>query len=204
MRARRATAALAVVLTAAPAAAAVIDIGPDGRITTVDGPAVQLSADPTAAQPIRTEARAPVRGRGVSPAPVHEAIGTAARSEGLGRELVDAVAWQESRYRPDAVSPKGARGVMQLMPDTARMLGVREGDVTANVAGGAAYLRLLMGRYHGDLVKALAAYNAGPAAVDRHGGVPPFRQTRAYVDAVLERLAESVAPLPETRTRPDP
>ena len=79
---------------------------------------------------------------------------------------------------------------MQLMPGTASRMGVDAAKATDNVNGGARYMRLLLARYDGDIVKSLAAYNAGPAAVDRYGGVPPFAETRAFVDLVLQRLAE--------------
>ncbi len=99
--------------------------------------------------------------------------------------LVKAVIAAESHFNPQAVSPKGAQGLMQLMPATARDLGVRDPlEARDNVRGGARYLRRLMDRY-GDLSRALAAYNAGPTAVDRYGGVPPYPETRQYVDRVL-------------------
>ena len=101
------------------------------------------------------------------------------------------MAWQESRYRPGVVSRAGAVGEMQLMPGTARALGVDPYDSGQNYRGGAAYLGGLMRRYDGDLVRALAAYNAGPGAVDRYRGVPPYRETQAYVSAVLDRLSSS-------------
>ncbi|HWM61070.1 MAG TPA: lytic transglycosylase domain-containing protein, partial [Rhizomicrobium sp.] len=88
-------------------------------------------------------------------------------------------------------SPKGARGVMQLMPGTARGLGVNAGDLSANVDDGAAYLAQMLDRFDGDIIKSLAAYNAGPEAVTRYGGVPPYPETQAYVSAVLGRLADS-------------
>lgn len=103
--------------------------------------------------------------------------------------LIEAVAWTESRFNVAAVSPKGARGVMQLMPGTARGLGVDPRDPAQNVYGGAAYLRSLLDAFDGDIVLTLAAYNAGPGAVRRHGGPPPYAETQAYVAQVLNRLA---------------
>ncbi|MBE7219261.1 MAG: lytic transglycosylase domain-containing protein [Caulobacteraceae bacterium] len=113
----------------------------------------------------------------------------AADAAALSPELVEAVAWQESRGRHGLVSRRGALGEMQLMPGTARALGVDARDAGQNYRGGAAYLAQLMRRYDGDLTRALAAYNAGPGAVDRHGGAPPYKETQAYVAAVLDRLS---------------
>ena len=96
-----------------------------------------------------------------------------------------------------AVSPKGARGVMQLMPETAESLGVNADDLGDNIEGGTAYLSQLLQRYDGDLMRALAAYNAGPAAVERHGGIPPYSETQDFVAAVLDRLATMTPPHPE-------
>ncbi len=98
----------------------------------------------------------------------------------------------ESGFKPDALSPKGAIGLMQLMPETARTLGVDPHDPSQNARGGAQYLRDLLSRYENDpnqVLLALAAYNAGPAAVERYHGVPPYAETRAYVAAILDRLA---------------
>jgi soluble lytic murein transglycosylase-like protein len=111
-----------------------------------------------------------------------------ARRHGLDPALVLAVASVESGFRPKAVSPKGAQGLMQLMPATATSLGVTDVfDPETNLEGGSRYLAELIALYDGDLTKALAAYNAGPGAVKRHGGVPPYQETRAYVKKVLER-----------------
>jgi len=112
----------------------------------------------------------------------------AAQRHGLDPALVLAVVSVESAFHPGAVSPKGARGLMQLMPPTAASLGVADPfDPVANLDGGARHLSALLVRYGGDLTKALAAYNAGERAVDRHGGVPPYSETRAYVSKVLRR-----------------
>ena len=95
----------------------------------------------------------------------------------------------ESRFDARAVSHAGAVGLMQLMPDTARELKVDPADPAQNARGGAAYLRGLLEMFDNDVELALAAYNAGPGAVRRHGGVPPYAETRAYVDAVMGYLA---------------
>jgi soluble lytic murein transglycosylase len=109
----------------------------------------------------------------------------AARAHGVPPALVKAVIASESSFNPRAVSAKGAQGLMQLMPATARSLGVEKPlHVEQNLDGGVRYLRSLMDRY-GDWSRALAAYNAGPRAVDRYGGIPPYAETREYVDRVL-------------------
>jgi soluble lytic murein transglycosylase-like protein len=121
----------------------------------------------------------------------------AARRHGLDPNLVLAVVGVESGFQPDAVSNKGAQGLMQLMPGTARELGVIDAlDPAQNLDGGARYLRMLVALYGGDLGKALAAYNAGPGAVARHGGVPPYRETHHYIDQVLKRYQRSRAAKP--------
>jgi soluble lytic murein transglycosylase-like protein len=104
----------------------------------------------------------------------------------LDPDLVNSVIKAESGFNVRAVSPKGAQGLMQLMPGTASELGVRNAfDPQANVEGGTRYLRALLERYNFDLVKALAAYNAGPERVEQFGGVPPFYETRAYVRRIV-------------------
>jgi soluble lytic murein transglycosylase-like protein len=126
---------------------------------------------------------------------VRELAAAAARRHGLDPELVMAVVSVESAFRPQAVSPKGAQGLMQLMPGTARSLGVEDPlDPAQNLDGGARHLGQLIELYNGDLVRALAAYNAGQGAVRRHGGVPPYRETRSYVKKVLDRYQEKKKP----------
>jgi soluble lytic murein transglycosylase-like protein len=119
------------------------------------------------------------------------AIATA-RKHGLEPELVLAVVGVESAFRPEAVSPKGAQGLMQLMPATAASLGVEDAfDPEQNLEGGVRHLGALLALYGGDLQRALAAYNAGEGAVARHGGIPPFRETREYVRRVLEQYRKA-------------
>ena len=114
-----------------------------------------------------------------------------ARRHGLDPDLVLAVVGVESGFRPEAVSPKGAQGLMQLMPATAGSLGVEDVlDPAQNLDGGVRHLGALLTLYGGDLPRALAAYNAGEGAVARHGGIPPYRETRAYVKRVLARYRD--------------
>ncbi|WP_395628993.1 lytic transglycosylase domain-containing protein [Sphingorhabdus sp.] len=121
-------------------------------------------------------------------------IQVAATRFGVDRNLVDAVAWQESRYNPRALSTAGAMGVMQLMPGTARQLGVyNPQDVEQNVAGGTAYLRQQLERFGNNVPLALAAYNAGPGAVMKYGGIPPYRETQDYVRQIMQRLSATSA-----------
>ena len=125
---------------------------------------------------------------------VRQHIQLAATRFGVDRNLVDAVAWQESRYNPRALSTAGAMGVMQLMPGTARQLGVRNPqDVEQNVVGGTAYLRQQLERFGNNVPLALAAYNAGPGAVIKYGGIPPYRETQDYVRQIMQRLSATSA-----------
>ncbi len=137
------------------------------------------------------DARSPRTQGQAAPSPYDGLIQRAAERHDLDPLLVDAVIRQESGFRADAVSSAGAVGLMQLMPSTARALGVSDPfDPAANVEGGTRLLRSLLDRYDGRLDLALAAYNAGPEAVDRYGGVPPYPETQAYVDGILARYRE--------------
>jgi len=122
----------------------------------------------------------------------------AAEKYGVSAALLHSVARAESAYRVDAISPKGAIGVMQLMPATASELGANPHDVAQNVDAGARYLRNLLEQFDGSAHKALSAYNAGPHAVKKYNGVPPYTETVHYIDRVLgsyHRLsAASAAP----------
>ncbi|MBL8211344.1 MAG: lytic transglycosylase domain-containing protein, partial [Bryobacterales bacterium] len=132
------------------------------------------------------------------PTTPHELVDRVAEQHGLPAALVHAVVKAESAYRQDAISPKGAIGMMQLMPATAASLNVNPYDAEQNVEAGTRYLRQLLIQYqdYPDQVKrALAAYNAGPGAVQKYNGVPPYRETQLYVHKVVENYRKS---LPKT------
>jgi soluble lytic murein transglycosylase-like protein len=122
----------------------------------------------------------------LKPMDLNQVVNSASATYHLDPDLVNSVIHAESGFNARAVSPKGAQGLMQLMPSTAGELGVRDAfDPEANVGGGSRYLRELLERYDFDLIKALAAYNAGPQRVEQYNGVPPFHETRAYVARIV-------------------
>jgi soluble lytic murein transglycosylase-like protein len=171
--------------------AAVLEISPEGALIRHDAPAQFLTSDMIEKPILRRQTGGPAAHAAFRPnAEVAAALTRASGAVAIDQALLDSVAWRESRFNPKAISRKGAVGVMQLMPGTANRLGVDVAKASDNVSGGARYMRLLLARYDGDIVKSLAAYNAGPAAVDRYGGVPPYPETRAFVDSILQHLAE--------------
>jgi len=150
-----------------------------------DSPAVSSITPPDAA-PIQAASAScdPIPTNDVSPL-----IRDAATREGIKEDLVRAVIQRESAFKPCAVSPKGAQGLMQLMPSTARELGVDDAfDPKQNIDAGARYLKQLLTRYNGNIELALGAYNAGPARVDKAGGVPNIPETKTYVLEILNKL----------------
>jgi soluble lytic murein transglycosylase-like protein len=138
----------------------------------------------------------------IASAPLAETVDRIAQQNQLSPRLVHSVIQVESNYDPNAVSPKGAQGLMQLIPATARRFGVSNVfDPADNVQGGARYLKYLLELYKGDEALALAAYNAGEGAVSRYGGVPPFPETQSYVAKVRRHLAATTEPrIAEPRT----
>jgi len=145
-------------------------------------------------------------------ATIRELVNKHAHRLGIDPALVHAVMHQESGFDPRAVSPKGAMGLMQLMPETALLVGVSDAfDTEQNIMGGAEYLKQCLQRFGGDLVKALAAYNAGPLNVEKYDGCPPFAETRNYVARVMEAYTGQApwtaggivrSPSPATRLSP--
>lgn len=174
-----------------------LELAGGGRITLPRGRIRTIRAVPT----LEGEDRSPGRVEAISPPPekpptsntkeegdhdLFAQIAELALKYGMETQLVAAVALVESGFDPDAVSPKGARGLMQLMPATAADYGVVDSfNPLENLEAGIAHLRHLLDRYHGDLELALAGYNAGEGAVARYGGVPPFPETIRYVSRVL-------------------
>lgn len=172
--------------TISPVSAQVIEIDALGQAITYDGPTLFIGDSPVPVQ-VATAIGAHA---------TDNALQAAAREQGLSSDLLAAVVWQESRGRADAISPKGAIGMMQLMPATARSIGVDPFDPVDNIRGGAAYLRQQIDRF-GSVPLGLAAYNAGPGAVRRYGGIPPFRETQTYVSSILARFGGGIsAPKP--------
>jgi soluble lytic murein transglycosylase-like protein len=154
-----------------------------------DAPPLPPQADSAPAESAATASFAPA-------ASARELVELAALRHGLPPAFVHSVAAAESAYRQDAVSPKGAIGIMQLMPGTAAELNADPLDPAQNVDAGVRYLHDLLIRYqrYPDQVRrALAAYNAGPGAVDRHNGIPPYRETQQYVNKVLTKYRKAAA-----------
>ena len=175
---------------ATSAQAQVIEIGPAG-VTTMSGPAVVTSDGVTPIVATRPQSKSAARQ--IAAAPIIDKAGAEVE---LSPRLLEAIAYVESRFNQHAVSPDGAIGVMQLMPATAAELGVDPHNPEGNIRGGADYLRKMVTMFGNNVELAVAAYNAGPSAVIRHGGVPPYKETRAYVAAVMDYLARTS--LPET------
>ncbi|HEY1239266.1 MAG TPA: lytic transglycosylase domain-containing protein [Bryobacteraceae bacterium] len=165
------------------------------------GPPVQPASDLTSV--VRTDPRT---GKLVRSVVVHNAAALAAAADhaaaeqALPPELVRSVIKTESNYNPNAVSVKGARGLMQLIPETARRFGVADAsNPLENLQGGTKYLKYLLDLYHGDTSLALAAYNAGEQSVARYGGVPPFPETQKYVIQVKSRVAAATPKSPQPK-----
>lgn len=192
LRARASGCALGAILglcASGSAAAQVIEIGPAGAVTH-SGPMVttEKGVTPIIADRPAPAAPRPNASRLAAAAPLFTRAGQAVE---LSPQLLEAVSYVESRFNAKAVSPRGAVGLMQLRPETAAELGYDPHNPETNARGGAAYLRQMLAMFDNNVELALAAYNAGPQAVKRYGGVPPYPETRAYVAAVLDYMARN-------------
>jgi hypothetical protein len=188
----------------APAEVATFETVPDQPSPDPPAPDPQAQASPAAAAATTSPAH-------LTPADLHEMLTQAGAVHNIDVDLLASVVKAESGGNTRAVSRAGAQGLMQLMPDTASSLGVKDSfEPGQNVRGGSAYLDSLLTRYHENLAFALAAYNAGPAAVDKYHGIPPYNETRAYVARVIHEFNRRVlareaaaqsAPAPQSATK---
>lgn len=168
----------------------------------VPKPPVQVAARPQPARPVEPP---PDILPPNAPAPIVNFVRLVAPDYKLSPQLVLAIISTESNFNPNAVSPKNAQGLMQLIPDTAARFKVRNiFDPAQNIRGGMAYLRWLMAYYQGNVVLVAAAYNAGEGAVNRYRGVPPFIETLGYVQKVLAQIDTLVHPFDASITDPSP
>ena len=180
----------------------------DGGVVEIDAAAVREYEKDEAVGPsaIPPAAPAPVAVSAPAAAPpslsAADLADAAADKYGLPRQLVRSVMAAESGFQPQAVSPKGAIGLMQLMPGTAAQLGVDPFDAAQNVDAGTRYLRDLLSKYNGGLRHALAAYNAGPQAVDKYNGVPPYRETVNYIFRVERDFLGNGPKVPDAAPQP--
>jgi soluble lytic murein transglycosylase-like protein len=189
---------VAVGLVASPVSAQVMDIAPDGTLSVRQGSgAATWEVVTPASDKIVAQDGTPIvpawAYTDTTPPPVPPqyaaALTQAAAAANVSPTLLSALVWQESRWNQAAISPKGALGLAQLMPATARNLGVNPADPVANLTGGARYLRQLLDEFDGNVEKALAAYNAGPGRVRSSGGVPAIAETRNYVASIVRHIS---------------
>ena len=164
------------------------DLGPKfsaALASALGGPAANGNS------PFRSGSSPPLSGAPMAPGPIDDLVGQNAATWQVDPSLVKAIIANESGFNANATSKVGAQGLMQLMPATAQSVGVRDSyDPAQNIAGGTRYLKGLLDRFNGDVRLAVAAYNAGPGAVEKYGDVPPYAETQSYVHNVLDSYAK--------------
>jgi soluble lytic murein transglycosylase-like protein len=171
-------------------------------VPALPAPVSSPPGTPTATSPPQPLNRPALNNQALNNQALEQMISSASGHAHIDPDFIHSVIHAESDFNPRAVSPKGAQGLMQLMPETATDLGVKDAfDPQSNVEAGTRYLRELLERYHFDVRKALAAYNAGPLRVDRYNGVPPYYETQAYIARIIrdfnrKKLAEQKAAQP--------
>jgi len=187
--------AVSVLVLAAPASADVIELAKNGTVVVRASdlpPSAIASSLPEVVGDVQLPPEAlTLVGGSNAPAAYAGVVEQVADAHGVSPALLEALVWQESRWRSGARSTAGAIGLAQLMPATARDLGVDPRDPTSNLTGGARYLRQQLDRFDGDIERALAAYNAGPARVLRAGGIPLIAETQNYVRSIVDHLSVS-------------
>jgi len=170
---------------------------PGGGSTSLDAALISgFETEDYVAPAAATPAPAPTQPQPPAKLDPKALVSAAARKTAVPERLLQSVVKAESGFHADAVSPKGAIGLMQLMPATASQYGADPKDPAQNVEAGTAYLRDLLLKYNGDVNAALAAYNAGPGAVDKYHGVPPYAETQSYVGRVIRNFQNTPQPAP--------
>jgi len=195
-----AAAGVAAGIAASPAGAQVMDIAPDGTVSVREGAGAAnwVVVNPASADEVVEPVAIPnsaitAVSQATVPAQYAAALSHAAAAANISPTLLSALVWQESRWNAQAVSRAGAIGLAQLMPGTARDLGVNPADPVANLHGGARYLRQLLDKFDGNVEMALAAYNAGAGRVRSAGGIPAIAETRNYVTSIVRRISSSTS-----------
>ena len=182
----------------APARADVIELNRDGSVViraSDRSETAGVAAEPIDLGDLRIPAEALTMSiQSQAPTLYSGAVAQIADANGISPFLLEALVWQESRWQAGARSRAGAIGLTQLMPGTARDLGVNPTDLASNLAGGARYLRQQLDRFDGNVELALAAYNAGPGRVQRSGGIPRILETQNYVRSIVDRLSTYSTP----------
>jgi len=182
-----ALAGLAFMSSAVSAQADVMELGVNGFVWVAGAPK-SAQSDRVEVGP-RSEQGLTHVSDSAGPAAWRAQVAILAQKYDISPALLEAVVWQESRWHSEARSSKGAHGLAQLMPGTAREMGVDIANPLSNLEGGARYLKIQLDRFDGDIERALAAYNAGPSRVLSAGGIPQIPETKAYVSAIMSRLA---------------